>query len=145
MKRAFLHSKVLSYCIVFLCIPVLAMSPVVKHGNIKFIIEGALQIPSAEGFSRVFEDSVNFSINNNSIQKIPKQKFIQQLDSFFTQNPPSKIELQSDLNFDLSKRNLKWLYYSTQKKTFKVNVDAAIDEHDDHYHAILVTFEQINW
>lgn len=143
--RIILQFHLFRFFLVLLCLPVLGLSTITKHGNIKFIIEGALQIPSAEGFSRVFEDSVNFSINNNSIQKIPKQKFIQQLDSFFTQNPPSKIELQSDLYFDLSKRNLKWLYYSTQQKTFKVNVDAAIDEHDDHYHAILVTFEQINW
>lgn len=143
--RIILQFHFFRFFLVLLCLPVLGLSTITKHGNIKFIIEGALQIPSAEGFSRVFEDSVNFSINNNSIQKISKQKFIQQLDSFFTQNPPSKIELQSDLYFDLSKRNLKWLYYSTQQKTFKVNVDAAIDEHDDHYHAILVTFEQINW
>lgn len=143
--RVILHSNVLSFCIALLCLPIIAMEPPAKHGNIKFIIEGALQIPSAEGFSRVFEDSIHFSINNNSIQKIAKQDFIHQLDSFFKQNPPSKIDLQSDLYFDLSKRNLKWLYYSTQQKTFKVNVDAAIDEHDDHYHASLVTFEQINW
>ncbi len=121
-----------------------SFKPAAKHGNIKFIIEGALQIPSAQGFSRVFEDSVLFSIGNNRIVNTSTQRFVQQLDSFFVQNAPLKIELQSDLYFDFSKRNLKWLYYSTNNKVYKINVDASIDEHDDHYHARLITFEQIN-
>jgi|GEM_PF-2792769 len=138
-KRLFIIISILSIAWIGL-----SFKPIAKHGNIKFIIEGALQIPSAEGFSRVFEDSVYFSIGNNRIVNTSTQRFVQKMDSFFVQNAPLKIELQSDLYFDFSKRNLKWLYYSTNKKIYKVNVDASIDEHDDHYHARLITIEVVN-
>lgn len=113
------------------------------HGNIKFIIEAALQIPSAEGFSRTFEDSVYFGLGNDKLTKISKRSFINLMDSFFVKNMPLKIELQSDQYFDISKRNLKWIYYSTSNKNYIINIDAKIDEKDDHYHALMIRIEGI--
>jgi hypothetical protein len=113
------------------------------HGNIKFIIEAALQIPSAEGFSRTFEDSVYFCLGNDKLTKMSKSSFVNLMDSFFVKNMPLKIELQSDQYFDLSKRNLKWIYYSTSNKNHIINIDAKIDEKDDHYHALMIRIEGI--
>jgi hypothetical protein len=145
MMRIILKHSLLGILFLTTCILYISFKEPERHGNIKFIIESALQIPSAEGFSRVFEDSIYFSVDNNRIDKISKQSFVHKIDSFFVQNNPYKIELLADLSFDFSKRNLKWMYYSSSHKQFKFNIDASLDEHEDHYRALMITVEEIKY
>lgn len=136
-----IRNKVIVLILFTVCISLVSFSPIAKHGNMKFMVESALQIPSSEGFSRIFEDSVFLSINNNGLMKINKVLFVESLDSFFKFNKPYKLELLSDQNFDFNKRNLKWMYFSDHNKMFKINIDAKLDEHDDHYHAEMISIE----
>lgn len=129
------------YCIlsIVLC---LTLSAFTLHGDIKFLIETAINSESADLLSRTTEDSILFSDGIHETL-LSREEFKLEMDTFFTNYPLAKATLIINQSSAYNKREFLWDYTSKNKKTFKLFFLSKYDEKESHYHLDRLIIEEI--
>ena len=112
------------------------------HGDIKFLIETAINSESADLLSRTTEDSILFSDGINE-KLLSREEFKSEMDTFFTNHPLAKATLVINQSSAYNKREFLWDYTSKNKRTFKLFFLSKYDEKESHYHLDRLIIEEI--
>jgi hypothetical protein len=114
----------------------------VMHGDIKHLIEAALNSESEDLLSRTTEDSILYS-DGIFERLLSREEFKFEMDTFFNQNPIEKADLIINQNSAYNKREFLWNYNSKNKKTFKFFFLCIYNERESHYHLNRLIIEEL--
>ena len=120
----------------------ITLSSFVMHGDIKYLIEAALNSESEDLLSITTEDSILYS-DGIFERLLSREEFKLEMDTFFNKNPIAKANLIINQSSAYNKREFLWNYYSKNKKTFKFFFISIYDEKESHYHLNRLIIEEL--